>query len=99
MSKSRTRFTSRSRKLPFMHEGLTATIDASQISNWRTHHGTTASGQKVNSMQSTSIGDSIILKSGQAMLSVSQADFEVMSVQYLTEIGFSITPPRSSKTR
>lgn len=78
--------------------GTPAFVNPNDIAQgkWNHHHGETASGQKVNSMQTTMIGDSILLRTGNGgpTLSVTQAEFEVAAAQILTGMGYTLQVPQ-----
>ena len=77
--------------------GITATMKPQDIpeDKWSHHHGKTAAGQQVNSLQSATIGKSLILRknTGGPVLSVSQAEFEVAAVQILAGMGYKMQAP------
>lgn len=79
--------------------GVPAMINPNDISQdkWTHHHGKTATGQQVNSLQSVSIGDSLLIRknTGGPTLSVSQAEFEVAAVQVLSGMGYKVQAPAS----
>ena len=81
------------RLVPFQQGSLTAFVNPQQIQNWRHYHGKTAAGVQVNSIQAQEIGDSILLKQGNGVLSVTKNELEVMATMFLTEKGFTVTPP------
>lgn len=77
--------------------GFPAMIIPNEISQdkWTHHHGKTATGQQVNSLQSVCIGDSLLIRKniGGPTLSVSQAEFEVAAVQILSGMGYKMQAP------
>ncbi|HBB44210.1 MAG: hypothetical protein UW27_C0003G0037 [Parcubacteria group bacterium GW2011_GWA1_44_13] len=77
--------------------GITATMKPQDIpeDKWNHHHGKTATGQKVDSLQSATIAKSLILRknTGGPVLSVSLAEFEVAAVQILTGMGYKMQAP------
>ncbi len=78
-----------------LEDGTDAKIDANSLSGWDVHHGTTAKGAKVNSLNSKCIGNSIILRGAEsdAAFSVDMDEFEVASVQILKGLGYKVDPP------
>lgn len=79
-----------------IENGIIATINPKDIpeSMWDHHHGKTATGVKVNSLQSITFGDSLLIRknTGGPTLSVSKAEFEVAAVQILTGMGYKVQP-------
>lgn len=77
--------------------GITAFVNPNTIpeDKWDHHHGQTASGAKVNSLQSTEVGESLIIRTetGGPSLSVSKNEFEVAAVQILSKMGYRMQPP------
>jgi len=89
-------YSKRTRLVPVnLEDGTSAKIDANSISGWDVHHGITAKGVKVNSLNSKRIGNSIILRAGESntAFSVSADEFEVASVQLLKDQGYEVKPP------
>lgn len=77
-------------------DGINGFINPNTIpdSKWNYHHGKTATGQKVNSMKTTKIGESLLIQGNTGpTLSVTQDEFEVAAMQILTEMGYSIKSP------
>lgn len=98
MNKNRKGSTRTKKVIPFTTaEGLSAFVSPDTIpqEKWNHHHGQTASGQKVNSLQTTTIGDSLLIRTGKGgpTLSVTHDEFEVAAVQILGEMGYKLTPP------
>lgn len=83
------------RLVPFQQGPITAFVNPKTIQNWRHFHGKTAAGVQVNSIQAQEIGDSMLLKQGSGVLSVTKDELEVMATTYLTEKGFTVTPPKT----
>lgn len=87
----------RNRKLvSFMQGSLIAQINPNQIVDWKNHHGTTAAGVQVNSIQSAKVGDSVLMKKGSGVLSATPGEIEVYCTQFLTGMGFTVTPPKTA---
>ena len=89
---------SKQKFVPFITaEGIQASINPKDIpeSMWDHHHGKTATGVKVNSLQSVTFGDSLLIRknTGGPTLSVSTAEFEVAAVQILTGMGYKMQAP------
>jgi hypothetical protein len=82
--------------VPVTIHGATVMIDANSISDWRKHHGTTAAGVKVNSLSTKQIGDSTVIGAGRGKLSVLTDELEVVSVDLLTDLGYTVTAPAKS---
>ena len=83
--------------IPFvMPDGTTATTTRDKIQGWTPHHGKTAAGQQVKSLQSKVIGESLFVTKigGGPVLSAGKDEFEVFAMQYLTGLGFTVTPPQ-----
>lgn len=80
-----------------LEPGIMAAINPHDIpeSKWDHHHGKTATGVKVNSLQSVSIGESLLIRknTGGPTLSVSMAEFEVAAAQILTGMGYKMQAP------
>lgn len=86
------------KSVPFiMESGTKAFVNPADISQskWNYHHGKTAAGQEVQSLQTTEMGNSLLIRKDNSgpTLSVSQDEFEVAAVQILTAKGFSIKAP------
>ena len=66
--------------------GIKATVNPNDIdeSKWKHHHGKTAAGVQVNSMQSIQVGDSVLLrqKTGAPAISVAADELEVFVADY-----------------
>jgi len=75
-----------------LEDGTNAKIDANSLSGWDVHHGTTAKGAKVNSLNSKRIGNTIVLRGGESdpAFSVDMDEFEVASVQILKGLGYKV---------
>ena len=87
-----------SKTVPFiMENGTKAFVNTAEISQskWNYHHGKTAAGQEVQSLQSTEVGNSLLIRKDNSgpTLSVSQDEFEVAAVQILTAKGFTVKSP------
>ena len=80
-----------------LETGVSALVNPKSIPEikWTHHHGKTADGEQVHSLQSIKIGTSLILRknTGGPVLSVLQAEFEVAAVQILTEMGYKMQAP------
>ena len=69
--------------------GATGTIDASQLTGWKDHHGTTKTGVQVNSLSSVQVGDTTILRrSNGSVASFDSAELEVAAFDILTSRGY-----------
>ncbi len=70
-----------------LEDGTNANIDANSLSGWAVHHGTTAKGVEVNSLNSKTIGKTVILRSGETGVpfSVSKDELEVAGTQIFKE--------------
>lgn len=77
--------------------GKKVRVDAGGLkgTDWDSHHGQTARGTEVQSAKSVIIGESIIIRngSGGAPLALTTDEFEVMAVQRLTKLGYTLTAP------
>jgi len=94
----------RFRKLvPVTISGITTHLDAAGIdsSSWTQHHGKTATGTKVDSLKSLTIGETTILNmpGTNAFFSVPTDHLEVAAAQILSGLGYSVAPPAPSKTQ
>ena len=78
--------------VPFMQGSTQAFVNPNKL-NWTTHHGKTASGTQVNSLKTATFGDSIIIDDDVQKKSFKKADFEVMGVDVLKAMGYTVTPP------
>ncbi len=89
-------YNKRTRLIPInLEDGTSAKIDANSLSGWDVHHGTTAKGAKVNSLNSKRIGNSIVLRDSESdvAFSVGADEFEVAAVQLLKSQGYEVKPP------
>jgi len=81
-------------------KGITQFTDANKIpqSLWESHHGKTAAGNQVHSLQTIVIGESVLIRTnaGRA-ISVLQDELEVCAKQFLQEKGYQIQAPNSNK--
>ena len=76
-------------------DGNKGKIAIGSISNWNNHHGMTSTGAKVNSLQSSTIGLTTIIKTqGGSVLSAPTNDVEVFAVDLLKGLGYTISSPK-----
>lgn len=72
--------------------GATARINASQLGTWTPHHGKTIGGVKVQSLASTVVGDSTLIKrDNDSVTSFKTNELEVMAVDMLTGLGYKVS--------
>src|SRR3989338_9758951 len=77
--------------------GLMARVNPQDIPDNKCdhHHGVTANGQKVNSLKTTKIDDTILIQNGSGgpTFSTTMGEFEVAAVQILAGIGYDVKAP------
>lgn len=76
--------------VPFLQGSTTLFIHPNQIENWKKYHGVTVTGAKVNSIMASTKDDSVFLKKGGTILSVTKDELEVFARQYLSNNGFTV---------
>lgn len=81
-----------------LDDGTTAKIDANSLKDWNVHHGKTAKGVQVDSLNSKNVGKTIFLKSGEngPAFSIKKDEFEVAAVQILQDMGYKVTYQQST---
>lgn len=64
--------------------------------SFTSHHGTTVGGTPVQSLQSVSVGKSLILRSGKTgpAIAATDAEMEVFATQFLQGKGFQVHAPQ-----
>ncbi len=79
--------------VPVMIAGAKGFVDVASIpeNDWIHHHGKTKEGATVNSLKTAIIGDSVLIQRQDGKtFSALKNDLEVMAVQFLQGMGYSV---------
>jgi len=72
-------------------------LESIPIENWKTYHGTTADGTKVESLSGCEVGRTTILATNSgAAFSASTDEIEVFAVQFLQDKGYNVTANKAA---
>lgn len=81
--------------VPVLVGGSTIQASVDSISNWKSHHGTTAAGVQVNSLKTAQVGDSTVIASDTDVMSVPTADLEIAARDTLKTLGYDVVQPKT----
>ncbi|MCR4330331.1 MAG: hypothetical protein NUV49_00360 [Patescibacteria group bacterium] len=78
---------------------VTVNLESIPIENWKTYHGTTAKGDKVQSLHGCEVGRTTILATDNGVaFSAPTDELEVFAVQFLEDKGYAITANKAGRS-